>query len=179
MGKLRVHLIRGEGLKAADAVARTSDPDPFVKLDLGGQTFTSKMIRKSLQPHWNAQFEFEGVRSVLASTPLVLEVYDWNPRLSGLTTFERHSALHVQLGSATVDLTPMLDGSWKMYNVELAEPKGRPAMWPKCHPSAGPQLVPCASSGRAWCGSVQLGIPRVRPSHWNPATASGARASRL
>ena len=31
---------------------------------------------------------------------------------------------------------------------------------------AVPQLGSCASSGRAWCISGQLGTPRVRPAHW-------------
>jgi hypothetical protein len=43
-------------------------------------------------------------------------------------------------------------------------------------PSSAPAVMPPKGAPG---GSGQLGTPRARPRHWGPASASGARASRL
>ena len=119
MGKMRVRLLRGEGLMAADKDGKS---DPFVKLALGGQAFTSKIIKKTLNPRWNEVFEFEGVRAELASKPLELKVYDWDP-VTGLRAAQFNASRHDALGAATLDLTPMASSGWKVYTAELTGTK--------------------------------------------------------
>ena len=119
MGKMRVRLLRGEGLMAADKDGKS---DPFVKLALGGQAFTSKTIKKTLNPRWNEVFEFEGVRAELASKPLELKVYDWDP-VTGLRAAQFNASRHDALGAATLDLTPMASSGWKVYTAELTGTK--------------------------------------------------------
>ena len=115
-GKLRVHLLRGEGLKAAD---KNGLSDPFVKLSLGKgpekQTFTSKTIMKTLEPRWNSKFDFQCTQDVIASSPLKLSVYDWDP-----------IPLNDSLGQASIDLSPLLISrslwsSKQYYTVELTK----------------------------------------------------------
>ena len=65
-GKVCVHLLRGEGLKAAD---KNGKSDPFVKLSLGKQTFTSEKKMKTLEPRWNSKFEFQSTQGALALPP--------------------------------------------------------------------------------------------------------------
>jgi hypothetical protein len=114
-GKVSVRLLRGEGLKAAD---KNGLSDPFVKLSLGKQTFTSKKIMKTLNPRWNSDFEFQSTQDALASSPLKLSVYDWDP-ISALNRNE-------SLGHASIDLSSLLTSrsfwsSKKSYTVELTK----------------------------------------------------------
>lgn len=114
-GKVYVHLLRGEGFKAA---GKKRNFAPFVKLSLGKQTLTSKTITKTLEPRWNANFEFESKRSVLASSPLKLSMFDRDP----LTSLYGNTSL----GSASVDLSPLMSSltfwsSRKYYTVERVE----------------------------------------------------------
>ena len=122
-GKLHVHLLRGEGLKAAD---KNGKSDPFVKLSLGKKTFTSETIMKNLEPLWDSNFEFQTTQDVLASSPLKLSVYDWDP----LGTIHSPLSRHDSLGHASIDLSPLLTSrsfwsSKKCYTVELT--KHRPS----------------------------------------------------
>ena len=114
-GKVRVHLLRGEGLKAAD---KNGKSDPFVKLSLGKQTFTSEKKMKTLEPRWNSKFEFQSTQGALASQPLKLSVYDWDP----ISSLHRNTSL----GHASIDLSPLLFSksfwsSKQYYTVELAK----------------------------------------------------------
>ena len=118
-GKVRVHLLRGEGLKAVD---KNGKSDPLVKLSLGKKTFTSKTIMKTLEPRWNSTFEFDTTQGVLASQPLKLSVFDWDP----ISSLGRKTSL----GHASIDLSPLLISrnfwsSKQYYTVELA--KNRPS----------------------------------------------------
>ena len=117
-GRVCIHLLRGEGLVAPrDLRLRNGTADPFVKLTLGRQTFTSETFNKTLDPHWNTSFEFKGVdRSVLISSPLMLRVFDWDPfskvrsatRGVTLTRTRGHSLMGTAMGSASLDLSPLL-----------------------------------------------------------------------
>ena len=118
-GKVCVHLLRGEGLKAVD---KNGKSDPLVKLSLGKKTFTSKTIMKTLEPRWNATFDFQTTQGVLASQPLKLSVFDWDP----ISSLGRNTSL----GHASIDLSPLLISrnfwsSKQYYTVELA--KNRPS----------------------------------------------------
>ncbi len=61
--QVRVRLIRGNGLRAAD---RDGTSDPFVRLTLGPAHKQSKTVPNTLSPVWEETFAFEGV--VLDST---------------------------------------------------------------------------------------------------------------
>ena len=118
-GKLCVHLLRGEGLKAAD---KNGMSDPFVKLSLGKKTFTSEKIMKTLEPRWDSKFEFQTTQDVVASSPLKLSVYDWDP----ISALSRNDSL----GHASIDLSPLLTSrsfwsSKERYTVELTKHEPR------------------------------------------------------
>ena len=74
-GVLRVHLKRGQGLKAADVgFLRSGKSDPFVEIAAGGQQQKSKVIQANLDPEWDETFEFA---ATLEEIPEIeLKVYD-------------------------------------------------------------------------------------------------------
>ena len=111
-GTLCVHLLRGEALKATDANGLS---DPLVKLSIGGQNFSSKTVRKTVNPRWNQQFRFEGFRGELTSRLLELTVLDYD-----------NLASSDMLGFAAVDLNPLLGSKHRLEKVALVSGrKGR------------------------------------------------------
>lgn len=72
-GKLRVHLIGGSGLAAAD---NNGLSDPYVKLTLGAMKHKSKTVHKTLDPKWEEAFEFRGTLKELTAQRLRLETFD-------------------------------------------------------------------------------------------------------
>uniref|UniRef100_A0A673GRN2 Zinc finger CCCH domain-containing protein 10-like n=1 Tax=Sinocyclocheilus rhinocerous TaxID=307959 RepID=A0A673GRN2_9TELE len=67
-GMLRIHLVEGQNLVAKDNLMGgmvKGKSDPYVKIQVGGETFKSQVIKENLNPVWNEMYE-----------ELTLEVFD-------------------------------------------------------------------------------------------------------
>ena len=110
-GLLQVHLLSASGLPAADS---NGTSDPYTKLVLAGQTYKSRVIKKSLSPSWDQKFNFEISRHALETEALQLTVYD---RDQGHLKDDK-------LGFATVTLTELAkDRSRQSFEVKLQSPR--------------------------------------------------------
>ncbi|KAJ3054726.1 hypothetical protein HK097_000972 [Rhizophlyctis rosea] len=69
---LRVQVVEAKGLTAKD---RSGTSDPFVIVKLGDQTARTSVCPKTLNPVWNATFDFT-VTPVLFDAPIVFTVWD-------------------------------------------------------------------------------------------------------
>ncbi|KAK3843116.1 MAG: C2 domain-containing protein [Linnemannia gamsii] len=56
VAKMRIFVSRARDLVSRD---RNGYSDPYVKLTIGGHKFTTNVVRKSLNPVWDAAFDFE------------------------------------------------------------------------------------------------------------------------
>jgi Ca2+-binding EF-hand superfamily protein len=74
-GVLHVRLSHATGLKIGDSSGLS---DPFVKLALGKQKFTSQKVYKTLNPRWDQDFLFRGKLSELINEPLQISVWDYD-----------------------------------------------------------------------------------------------------
>ena len=74
-GILRVRLSHAIGLKSTDS---NGFSDPYVKLTLGKQKFTSKKVYKSLNPRWDEDYAFRGGFAALLAEPLHVAVWDYD-----------------------------------------------------------------------------------------------------
>ena len=73
-GVIRVDLLEGSGLKAAD---RNGKSDPYCVFQLNGyKVFESTVQKKTLTPKWNEKFEMAVPSRVAAQ--FQLKVYDWD-----------------------------------------------------------------------------------------------------
>uniref|UniRef100_A0A671KAW1 Extended synaptotagmin-1-like n=1 Tax=Sinocyclocheilus anshuiensis TaxID=1608454 RepID=A0A671KAW1_9TELE len=71
-GMLRIHLVEGQNLVAKDNMMGgmvKGKSDPYVKIQIGGETFKSQVIKENLSPTWNEMYELPGQE-------LTLEVFD-------------------------------------------------------------------------------------------------------
>uniref|UniRef100_A0A3Q3CEJ8 Extended synaptotagmin-like protein 1b n=1 Tax=Haplochromis burtoni TaxID=8153 RepID=A0A3Q3CEJ8_HAPBU len=71
-GLLRIHLLAGQNLVPKDNLMGgmvKGKSDPYVKISIGGETFTSEVIKGNLNPTWNEMYELPG-------QDLHLEVFD-------------------------------------------------------------------------------------------------------
>uniref|UniRef100_A0A8C5HHP2 Extended synaptotagmin-1-like n=1 Tax=Gouania willdenowi TaxID=441366 RepID=A0A8C5HHP2_GOUWI len=71
-GLLRIHLLAGQNLVPKDNLMGgmvKGKSDPYVKINIGGETFTSRVIKANLNPTWNEMYELPGQE-------LHLEVFD-------------------------------------------------------------------------------------------------------
>uniref|UniRef100_A0A3Q3RMR8 Extended synaptotagmin-like protein 1b n=1 Tax=Mastacembelus armatus TaxID=205130 RepID=A0A3Q3RMR8_9TELE len=62
-GLLRIHLLAGQNLVPKDNLMGgmvKGKSDPYVKLNIGGETFTSHVIKENLNPTWNEMYELPG-----------------------------------------------------------------------------------------------------------------------
>lgn len=76
-GLLRIHLLAGQNLVPKDNLMGgmvKGKSDPYVKINIGGETFTSQVIKTNLNPTWNEMFEV--VLTQLPGQELQLEVFD-------------------------------------------------------------------------------------------------------
>ena len=74
MGDLRVELVEGKNLPAAD---RSGYSDPYCQFILNGEKiFKSKVIKKTLNPSWDEKFEVRVPSRTAAD--FLIEVYDWD-----------------------------------------------------------------------------------------------------
>ncbi|KAG7465594.1 extended synaptotagmin-1-like [Solea senegalensis] len=76
-GLLRIHLLGGQNLVAKDNLMGgmvKGKSDPYVKLNIGGETFTSNVIKSNLNPTWNEMYEV--ILTQLPGQDLFVEVFD-------------------------------------------------------------------------------------------------------
>uniref|UniRef100_A0A665X8D1 Extended synaptotagmin-like protein 1b n=1 Tax=Echeneis naucrates TaxID=173247 RepID=A0A665X8D1_ECHNA len=62
-GLLRIHLLEGQNLVPKDNLMGgmvKGKSDPYVKINIGGETFTSHVIKGNLNPTWNEMYEVNG-----------------------------------------------------------------------------------------------------------------------
>lgn len=61
-GLLRIHLLAGQNLIPKDNLMGgmvKGKSDPYVKINIGGETFTSQVIKGNLNPTWNEMYEVD------------------------------------------------------------------------------------------------------------------------
>uniref|UniRef100_A0A671Y793 Extended synaptotagmin 1 n=1 Tax=Sparus aurata TaxID=8175 RepID=A0A671Y793_SPAAU len=76
-GLLRIHLMEGQNLVPKDNLMGgmvKGKSDPYVKINIGGETFTSQVIRSNLNPTWNEMYEV--ILTQLPGQELHVEVFD-------------------------------------------------------------------------------------------------------
>nr|XP_061814160.1 extended synaptotagmin-1-like [Nerophis lumbriciformis] len=76
-GLLRIHLLAGQNLVPKDNMMGgmvKGKSDPYVKINIGGETFTSDVIKTNLNPTWNEMYEV--ILTQLPGQELHLEVFD-------------------------------------------------------------------------------------------------------
>ncbi|XP_026068796.1 extended synaptotagmin-1 isoform X1 [Carassius auratus] len=76
-GVLRIHLVEAQNLVPKDNMMRgmvKGKSDPYVKIQIGGETFKSRVIKENLSPTWNEMYEV--VLTQLPGQELTLEVFD-------------------------------------------------------------------------------------------------------
>jgi hypothetical protein len=57
---LRIHLLEGQNLVPKDNMMGgmvKGKSDPYVKINIGGETFESRVINRNLNPTWNEMYE--------------------------------------------------------------------------------------------------------------------------
>ncbi|KAG7278869.1 hypothetical protein CRUP_036383 [Coryphaenoides rupestris] len=76
-GLLRIHLLAGQNLVPKDNLMGglvKGKSDPYVKVNVGGETFTSQVIKGNLNPTWNEMYEV--VLTQLPGQDLHVEIFD-------------------------------------------------------------------------------------------------------
>ncbi|KAK5872293.1 hypothetical protein PBY51_013008 [Eleginops maclovinus] len=76
-GLLRIHLLAGQNLVPKDNMMGgmvKGKSDPYVKINIGGETFTSQVIKTNLNPTWNEMYEV--ILTQLHGQDLHVEVFD-------------------------------------------------------------------------------------------------------
>ncbi|XP_074489045.1 uncharacterized protein LOC141766258 [Sebastes fasciatus] len=76
-GLLRIHLLAGQNLVPKDNMMGgmvKGKSDPYVKINIGGETFTSQVIKTNLNPTWNEMYEV--ILTNLPGQDLHVEVFD-------------------------------------------------------------------------------------------------------
>ncbi|XP_051270308.1 extended synaptotagmin-1 isoform X1 [Dicentrarchus labrax] len=76
-GLLRIHLLAGQNLVPKDNMMGgmvKGKSDPYVKINIGGETFTSQVIKSNLNPTWNEMYEV--ILTQLPGQELHVEVFD-------------------------------------------------------------------------------------------------------
>ncbi|XP_035771750.1 extended synaptotagmin-1 [Neolamprologus brichardi] len=76
-GLLRIHLLAGQNLVPKDNLMGgmvKGKSDPYVKISIGGETFTSEVIKGNLNPTWNEMYEV--ILTQLPGQDLHVEVFD-------------------------------------------------------------------------------------------------------
>ncbi|XP_034022626.1 extended synaptotagmin-1 isoform X3 [Thalassophryne amazonica] len=76
-GLLRIHVLAGQNLVPKDNLMGgmvKGKSDPYVKVNIGGETFTSRVIKGNLNPTWNEMYEV--ILTQLPGQELHLEVFD-------------------------------------------------------------------------------------------------------
>lgn len=137
--KLSVRVGSGRGLASKDANGLS---DPFLELTLLEQQQRTKVIKKSLSPHWNEQLEFD-VTALDDADELCIVCWDWN---AGLFANDRKNytymgELRLQLRELPCDAQ---ERWWALVSATADHVSGEIqlacALPPPRHPA---QLTPC------------------------------------
>ena len=115
-GTLTLELAQCLGLLPAD---KNGKSDPYVKVTLGHETYTSKTIFKTLDPVFNESFTFEIKSQVLSSDAWSVRLEVWDKDKGSKDEF---------LGEATVHLIDAFAGEWVRsgpMEIVLKDPKKR------------------------------------------------------
>uniref|UniRef100_M3ZJC2 Extended synaptotagmin 1 n=1 Tax=Xiphophorus maculatus TaxID=8083 RepID=M3ZJC2_XIPMA len=78
-GLLRIHLLAGQNLVPKDNLMGgmvKGKSDPYVKLNIGGETFTSQVIKGNLNPTWNEMYEVNVFLSGRSDQDIKFEAFD-------------------------------------------------------------------------------------------------------
>ena len=109
MGDIRVDLLDASNLKAAD---RNGKSDPYCVFELNNEkVFKSKILKKTLHPTWNENFEVRVPSRTAAN--FIVKIYDWD--IAGDSDF---------LGQATLDLADLVPFAPVSRNLKLSGKKG-------------------------------------------------------
>uniref|UniRef100_A0A8D3EAI6 Extended synaptotagmin-1-like n=1 Tax=Scophthalmus maximus TaxID=52904 RepID=A0A8D3EAI6_SCOMX len=76
-GLLRIHLLAGQNLVPKDNLMGgmvKGKSDPYVKMNIGGETFTSSVIKANLNPTWHEMYEV--ILTQLPEQVVQVELYD-------------------------------------------------------------------------------------------------------
>ncbi|XP_065810995.1 extended synaptotagmin-1 isoform X1 [Labrus bergylta] len=76
-GLLRIHLLEGQNLVPKDNMMGgmvKGKSDPYVKINIGGETFTSQVIKSNLNPTWNEMYEV--ILTQLPGQEMHVEMFD-------------------------------------------------------------------------------------------------------
>uniref|UniRef100_A0A673WHA1 Uncharacterized LOC115150497 n=1 Tax=Salmo trutta TaxID=8032 RepID=A0A673WHA1_SALTR len=76
-GVLRIHLLEGQNLVPKDNMMgglKKGKSDPYVKINIRGETFESRVINRNLNPTWNEMYEV--VLTTLPGQELHVELFD-------------------------------------------------------------------------------------------------------
>ncbi len=66
-GLLRIHVLEGQNLVPKDNLMGglvKGKSDPYVKINIGGETFKSHVIKSNLNPTWNEMYEVNDISVV-------------------------------------------------------------------------------------------------------------------
>uniref|UniRef100_A0A669F4T5 Extended synaptotagmin-like protein 1b n=1 Tax=Oreochromis niloticus TaxID=8128 RepID=A0A669F4T5_ORENI len=77
-GLLRIHLLAGQNLVPKDNLMGgmvKGKSDPYVKISIGGETFTSEVIKGNLNPTWNEMYEVRNCK-IVSGQEMQVELYD-------------------------------------------------------------------------------------------------------
>ncbi|KAH3668401.1 hypothetical protein OGAPHI_002155 [Ogataea philodendri] len=114
-GSLRLRVIKASGLPAADSNGKS---DPFTKVYLNGDdVMKTKTIKKTLDPEWNEEEEFEVDNRV--NSVLRFKVSDWD---IGLEQDDKLGEVSVNLS----EIDPFLEGVQES-KLQLIDDDGQPA----------------------------------------------------
>ena len=111
-GVLRVHLSHALGLRSMD---RNGFSDPYVKLTVGKKTVKSKIIKKTLNPRWDEDFEFRGTLRELTAEPMLVSAWDYD-----------FGSRNDPLGDGRVDLSGLAHEAHLECSVKLHDQQARP-----------------------------------------------------
>ena len=94
---------------------RNGFSDPYVKMQIGKKTVKSKIIKKSLSPRWDEDFEFRGTLQELIAEPMQLSVWDYD-----------FGSRNDRLGDGRVDLSQLEHELHLEASVKLHDQQARP-----------------------------------------------------
>lgn len=94
-GLLRMHLLAGQNLVPKDNLMGgmvKGKSDPFVKINIGGETFTSHVIKSNLNPTWNEMYEVNNRRLFIEMTQFSFNIMVIIVKLIKMFVFLRESS---------------------------------------------------------------------------------------
>ncbi|KAF9141261.1 hypothetical protein BG015_001352 [Linnemannia schmuckeri] len=126
--RMRVHISKATNLAVKDM---NGFSDPYVKVSIGGHKFTTKVIPKSLNPVWNASFDFD---LEAQSVPDQVNLVFWDKDFIGKDDFMGAVDIPFDESSLWADATPKHfddpsnqassmahaeDQAWQVFKIEI------------------------------------------------------------